>query len=192
MIVLDHFAAFTRLPIKINDIADFILERGFVNRITFHGLDESPDICAGLMIKRRDRIPYAIGDVADIAFSVRMPVPVQRLVLAKELIHVCEVDGICAATKAQVGKLVEEIGIPLTALIEIAKLSKQLVTDHSGLLLSIAMLIPRDARVILKRLLDQGVMGLPEIAALARVPESFAGLAMKDGWENVLNFVCPD
>lgn len=186
MIILKHFAAQTRLPIKINDIADFILEKGYVDSIVFHPLDAPPEFCAGFVVVRQNMAPYAVGDVADVAYTTRVPLAMQRLICAKELLHICDVDGICARTREQVGSLVKEIGIPLTALVEIAKISPQLSSDHDGLLLAVALLMPKSARKILKQMLDRNLITISEIAALAEVPDPFVAVAMSDPWEMIL------
>lgn len=192
MIILDHFAAYTRLPIKIDQIADFIKDRGYVDKIIFHPLDEDPAVLAGMLLHRKNLAPYASGEIADIVYSTQLEHDIQRLVAAKELLHICDVEGACAKTKEQVLALVDEILIPLNALTELAAVSPQLVSDHGGILLAVALLIPRDAREELKAMLDAGVMNVTQIAALVEVPESFVRLAMRDDWGKILDSICPN
>jgi hypothetical protein len=182
MIVIEEFSKKTTLPIKIDDIASFIIKKGFVSRIVYHPFDIEPGHLAGMLLQDRPMaIPEPYGrpdDVGNIAFSTRLPRDMRRLVQAKELLHICDVNGAQAKTQKEVTELIEWFGIPPDARSEISKISAGIVSDHSGILLALAVLFPEASRVVLKPLFDCGSISASAIAALAHIPESYVGLLM--------------
>jgi len=196
LVILDHFAAYTNLPVRLSDIEGFILDRGFVDEIAYHPTDEDPGILAGMLyhIKASPPYrPYAGGRTfAHIVISEHLPLESQRVIAAKELMHIFDQDGFAASTREQVEKLVSEIALPASVKAELQRLSPAGQNDHNGILLGIAVLFPRDAREELRSVYANGHLGDEEIASLAEIPEAFIPLIMSDGWGNILDQICPD
>lgn len=196
MVILDHFAAYVNLPIKISDVEAFILERGFVDEIAYHPVDEDPSMLAGMLYHVEASPPYrpyaGARTIANIVYSTQLSLESQRLIVAKELMHIFDADGFAAATREQVSRLVEEIALPASVKAELQRLSPAGENDHNGILLGIAILFPRDAREELKPLYAAGHLGDEEIGSLAEIPASFIPLLMSDKWGDVLDAICPD
>jgi hypothetical protein len=196
LVILDHFAAYTNLPIKISDIEGFILDRGFVDEIAYYVTDDDPGVLAGMLYHVRASPPYrpyAGGKtIANIVYSEELSLSSQRVIVAKELLHIFDADGFAAKTQEQVSRLVGEISLPAAAKAELQRLSPAGENDHNGILLGIAVLFPRDARDELKPLYDKGLLGDEEIGSLAEIPEAFVPLIMGDKWGAVLEAICPN
>jgi hypothetical protein len=193
MEILDHFAPYTKLSIKINQIADFVLERGYVNRIVFHPIEEMPDVAEvpGILLRRRDTTPYATCETAHVVYSEAWPLWIRRIVTAKELAGVTMPEISWTRTREQVSNLTHGITLPNSMLVELAKVNPDLVADHSGMLLALAILVPRDARATLAPLYPK-ILGDGQIAALAEIPENLVPLVMGDIWGDVLERLCPN
>lgn len=196
MVILDHFAAYTNLPIKISDIEGFILDRGFVDEIAYHPVDEDPSVLAGMLYHVEASPPYRAYSgprtIANIVYSEQMNVESQRLIVAKELMHIFDAEGFAAATREQVSRLVGEIALPASVKAELQRLSPAGENDHNGILLGIAVLFPRDAREELIPLYEGGHLGDEEIGSLAEIPAAFVPLVMSDKWGAILNQICPN
>lgn len=195
MVILEHFAAYTNLPIKISDVEGFILDRGFVDEIAYHPIDEDPGILAGMLYHVEASAPYRpyakAQTIANIVYSTQLAVEAARVIVAKELMHIFDADGFAAKTLEQVSRLVNEIALPASVKAELQRLSPAGENDHNGILLGIAVLFPRDARDELKPLYDDEKLGDEEIASLAEIPEAFVRLIMSEQWGRVLDAICP-
>jgi len=191
MVILDHFSRHTRLPIKIDNVIGFILEAGFVDSILLHPVeDDDPAETPGVLLRRKRKVPYAVGHMADIAYPARLPPYWQRLICAKELLHLESDEGQWVRTKETVSRLITGIVLPMSAAIELAKINVEVGIDHSGILLALALLFPRDARDELRPLYDT-VLSDEQISALAEIPSQFIPLIMSDAWGGVLDQLCP-
>jgi hypothetical protein len=192
MTIFRHFAGRTRLPVKIDEIADWIKTAGFANEILYHPMDMSPAVVSGLVRVIKYRPPYAIDDVvrADIPFSTQLPEPNQRVVGAKELIHILDKDEYVAASYEAVGTLISEIVIPVELSADIPRVTGMGLWDHSGILTALAVLLPPAAREVLIELRQKGHIGNKEAAALANLPEEYMNFLLGDRWGAMLVEVC--
>jgi hypothetical protein len=98
MIIVKDFAEREVLPIKIDEVAAKITERGFVDHILFNKIDD--DILGGMLLKRKfgqsavfvdSSIPRPYSqprEIANIVYSTAQPKEWQRLVACKELLHI--------------------------------------------------------------------------------------------------------
>lgn len=195
MVILDHFAAYTNLPIKISDIHGFILERGFVDEIVYHPIDEDPGTLAGMLYHVEASAPYRPYSqpktIANIVYSTQLSRDAQRVIVAKELMHIFDEGGFAASTVEQVSRLVSEIALPASVKAELQRLSPAGQNDHNGILLGIAVLFPRDARDELLPLYPDK-LGDEEISSIAEIPEAFVPLVMSAKWGEVLDAICPN
>jgi hypothetical protein len=192
MTIFRHFAERTVLPVKIDEIADWIKSKGFANEIRYHPLDRPPNVVAALVRVDRWRHLYGIDDyvVADIPYSTQLDEPMQRVAAAKELSHILDGDEYVAKTYGQISTLISEVVIPLELLAEMAKLAGPGMKDHSGILAGLALLVPLAARNILFDLYEAGHIGVREIATVAHIPEAYAEFVMTERWGAVLERIC--
>jgi Poly(A) polymerase len=193
VVILEHFAAYTNLPIKISDIHGFIMDRGFVDEIAYHPIDEDPGTLAGMLYHIRASPPYrpygSGRTIANVVYSTRLSRDAVRVILAKELMHIFDNGNYAAKTTEQVSRLVAEIALPASVKAELQKLSPAGQNDHNGILLGIAVLFPRDARDELRPLYPDK-LGDEEISSIAEIPEAFVPLVMSEKWGEVLDLIC--
>lgn len=185
MKVITDFSEKTFLPIKIDDIISYILRKGFVKRITLHKEDVDPAEVAGFLLMRRDPTPYSIDDVADITYSSQLPSDWQRLVIAKELIHIVDKTTCRVSSRENVARLISDIVMPQSVQLELERISPQTSSDKAGILMALMLLMPENARNLLKELYDKDKISLTEIADIAKVPTGFVQIVMLDIWPDV-------
>jgi hypothetical protein len=190
MIVIQEFSKKIDLPIKIDEIADFIKNKGFVGRIVYHPFDMDPRQLAGMLLHDKPATiapPYLSDEeVANIAYSTQLSREEQRLVKTKELLHICDVANARVGTRSQVSDLVTWFSIPPDARNEMARISPGIISDHLGIVLALAVLFPAKAREVLKPHFDCGNLNEAAIAALAHIPKVYVRLIMKDVWPELI------
>lgn len=192
MSIFKHFAARTALPVKVDEIADWIVSNGFAVKINYHPMDRSPEIVSGLIRVERYKPQYSADElvIADIPYSTQMPETEQRVIGAKEVIHILDGDEYVSASYDQVSNLLSEIVIPPELMTDMAKLTGIGLFDHSGILRALAVLFPMAAREILLDLKGKGHIGDKEIAALAALPEEYIPFLLSGRWELLLRKIC--
>lgn len=184
MKIIENFSCFTILPVDIDDVRDFILNLGTVDRIIFHSVNSESAVLRGLLYHTKDKPPYFQGErvTANIAYCVDLPIDHQRIIACKELLHILDVGGQIAATRPSVSRLVTEIVLPQSLGNDWAKLQKVTASDKLGVLMALAVLLPRDAIAELRPFYEKGEIGIEEIATLAQLPEPYVAFAMTDEW----------
>lgn len=182
MDIYELFSAHTKLPVRIDHVRDFVLERGYVDEIKFYGVDINPQHMRGMChVFHRSPGVYANSVVcAEIVYANELCEAERRIVLCKELLHLTENTNAAAQTRQQVDKLIEEIAVPLTF-----KASLPGISDHCGELNAIRILLPRDALEILKPLVDTGKLTVEEVSSIAKIPVMYCRMAFNPMWDQL-------
>jgi hypothetical protein len=184
---LTSFSTYTRLPVNIDDIVDFILEQGLQDELTFHPVSVNAAILKGTILQyTRHDAPY--GDpirVSQILYAASLSLPWQRLVCAKELVHIMDGVGEITRTREEVNLLVTEIVLPPDAQY-IPQLAHHTLADHAAVLAALGFLIPFDARRELLPAFKEGRIDAAGVADLAEVPEHYVPMVMADIWPHIL------
>ena len=192
MSIFKAFSSRTLLPVRVNEIAKWVKDKGFAHTIYFHPMDRDPGIVAGLVRVDKYRPPYAQDDIvtADIPFSTQIAEPHQRITGAKEVIHILEKDEYAANSYESITDLVRDMVIPTELLADMSKMSRPGLLDHGGILTALAVLFPPAARDLLINLRAKGHIGIKEIAALANLPEAYMEFLLSERWGNSLSQLC--
>lgn len=179
MTIYNHFSSYTRLPVQINDIRDFVLGRNYVDEIRFYGVDINSDHLRGMchVYLRQVGVYCEPLRCAEISFAKSLSEHEKRIVLCKELLHLTENPAAAAQTSQQVDQLIEEIAVPLTF-----KASLQGISDHCGELNAIRVLLPDDAREILQPQIASGALSLEDVASIAKMPIMHCRIAFHPRW----------
>jgi hypothetical protein len=187
--LIGFFSTYTLLPVKINDVRDHIIEHGGAEDIVFHDVSVDTDILQGLLFFTKHKPPYRSEEVrvAHIALPDCLSEPEKRLICAKELLHILDPDQARANTRSKVSSLLDDIIIPPELLLELNSANVVVLSDHTGLMLALALLFPRDAREVLLPYFRAGNLTVNEVAALANIPESYVNVIMSDTWGNFLD-----
>jgi hypothetical protein len=179
MNVFEHFACHTVLPIKIDDVIQHILDTGIVDRILLIQADLDPTIELGFLRAYRTLVPYGEGVIAEIYYSSRIPQELARLVIVKELLHLLDNHSDTAQTREEMSKLITDISVPMSV-----SAGTPGISDHTGMLLALMVLIPRDSLGILKEHYATGRLSLEQIVALARIPAGYVQFVLESpAWQ---------
>ncbi|WP_313539685.1 hypothetical protein [Sphingomonas sp.] len=183
MDIFNHFSCHTSLPVKIADVEAHIKDSGVVAQIDIHPLDLDPSVLRGIcwVYEWRPKNSLNTHLVGKIGFNKHLPEDEARLVVCKELLHLLDNKFETAQTKDEVEQLVEDIILPVEAAVGLPALN-----DNTGLLMAIAIMLPRDAIDDFRPKYDADEISSATIAKMARVPEWAVRVAFSPHWAEVL------
>jgi hypothetical protein len=184
MHVVEFFASFTKLPIRLDDIAEQVKESAGIDSIRFIPVEIDRSVLMGMHRKYRETLSDGSHRiVVDIIYAAAIAVdpPLLRMVCCKELIHAADDPKVAAQSMEAVDRLIEFIVVPPASGISAAALS-----DHNGILYTLMVLLPRDALFELRPKFQAGQISVEDVARLADIPENYARLALSPIWETVV------
>lgn len=185
----EHFASYTKLPVRLDHIRDQILATGEVSRIIRIPITVQDYIIYGGYNSYRDLTTYASNSgnavVAQVGYPRDMDESWQRIVTVKEMLHALDPIAATSSTKEKVDRLMsdlidsetkEAVGLPAHF-------------DNNGMFHALCVLMPRGVVDELRPLFKQDPVkySTRKIADEARIPETFVKFALTDEWIKVLD-----
>lgn len=186
--LFEMFDEIETLPVQVSEIRDALIRHGFQDVIIFQDADLDPNVIKGLFFKYVES-SGVYGDpvfVAKILYPREADLATQRLICAKELIHLCDPSYLQVNTPEKVNKLAEALLGPMEVGVDESMFAEILAkTDAIAEYQCLDLLFPKAARRRQRSLLESGQTTKEEIAALADIPERYISLALNNGWEEV-------
>jgi len=177
--IYKHFAKETRLPVRLRDIQQFILEKGVVSRIERHAC-QTKNSLIGIFQSYYDLAqPYCEHPlIVRIGYSATASEGAQRLVQAKEMLHSLDQQAARSPTEAAVAQLIDDL------LVEAAEreIGLPAAVDHLNFLNALCVLMPLAALDIIRPAFKAGTKTLAQVAAEARLPAHFVRVTLTDEW----------
>ncbi|MDE0418282.1 MAG: hypothetical protein OXI95_15290 [bacterium] len=181
--IYDHFDCYTRLPVLIDDVRNFIVARGVVDRIEFSATAMDDGALRGMLNVHEELGAYGNRIVARIIYSRQISDDKWiRLVCCKELLHILDREEETASTVEEVSHLIDHITVPFEA-----GFPQPSMADHLGMIRALRILMPRDALHYLRIQLSEKNTTAEEISRIAEVPLSFVQLSLLDEWWDYVN-----
>ncbi len=179
--LFEQFDNYQNLWIDINDIRDAIKQLGAQDDIRFHYVDIDTDIVRGFLHQyTRRSAPYAEPMlISDIYIGKDLDENWQRLVAAKELLHILDVDGTRAQSNTAVDTLFKNLSLPA----ELRTFTQSTFNDQARLFSAVAILVPRECRAILRRMHSEGKITAQEVSQMAKIPQGFGSVILEDDFE---------
>lgn len=159
-------------PVKIDTILAAVAECGIVGKINLIESDMDPQILLAQLVQKR------VGGiaVADIYYSKHADKPTQRTCIAKEVIHVFDADDE-KTTIPSVERLLDDLTVDGRLFT-----SPQMKSERRAIFGAIELLVPYEARVVLRGSWVEARYDHKTLAAAFVVPESIMKLALSDGY----------
>lgn len=181
--IYESFAAHTKLPIKLRDVRDFILERRVASRIERYETNLDPTLLRGGMHSYYDLSPPYVERplIVRIGYPKDATEGVQRLIQVKEMLHILDPADATSPTKDDVERFIGDL------LVEEAEKEIGLAAheDHTKLLNALCILMPRDALDIIRPAYKRGDISVDQIAVEAKIPKAYASVTMTDSWRKI-------
>jgi hypothetical protein len=187
--LIKAFEERVRLPVDLNDAADWILKRQIQNEINFIGVELDTGVIRGFLKRfRRPKGGWDIepDDVSNIFYDNRQSIEWQNMVCAKELLHI--LDAACVSSKEQFEKLTQRLSLPdeMRHLMEDPDFA---LVDKFGTAPACALLLPMAARNIVLPAYKAGVFTAADIAKQAEMPVEHVRTVMSDDWPTLYQLI---
>ena len=129
-------------PVKIDEILAAVRATGAIDAIELIPSDIDPDILQAKIIVKR----IANKRIASIYFSKRAPKPDQRFAIAKETVHIFDAPDEKTTIDQDLERLLDDLCVDGASGLETA----QIAAEHRARLGAIELLVPFEARMVLK------------------------------------------
>lgn len=185
MDIYEQFSCFTKLPIRIDSIVEFIKDRGLANQIFFCEVDINPEILWAQLRAHRQKLPYGQDDFVqyEVQYSKHLTLPQKRLACCKELLHILDDSEEMASTKEAVELLIKQMSIPPQS--GLAQVALPAANDRTGFVRALLILVPRDCLCEFKKAFDAGEITADEVAKATGIPIEYARLTLQDFWQQL-------
>lgn len=175
----------TDFPIEIQEICDALIEMGFQDDIRVVGeeMDTTNLLGAYAQWRESNGLYQESTSVSLIIYPTNVPLYVQRLICAKELVHVCDKD----AAKVKDADEILELARVVSGTVEfggghqIAKL--KVATDVLASSQAQMLLFPKAARLIARQKINAEEIGLDQLVEKVQLPEGVVVEMLNPEWE---------
>lgn len=184
--LIERFADRTELPIEVEEIAQAIIELGVQDEIHFVDVDADPSKIHGAFVRFTYR-PQMYGDpvfVTHIPYNKNEPLEQQRVVCAKELIHIFDDNIEETDTEDEVPEFLDKLLGPLTT-DDFGVADYMAAKDKFALYQCLPLLFPRAALQVARAAIENKDRTLEEIAEWAKLPRNIVDFMLKPEWEEL-------
>jgi hypothetical protein len=189
--LLGRFDPIRELPVEIPEIRDAIVALGFQDNIRFIPCDKmNPAQLRGVFYQfTRHPRPYAEPELRTlIIYSSQMPPEWQRLVCAKELIHVMDGKAEKTKTPTELQGLIDKIIGPLSTE-DFGLADVMAAKDKLAVYQALGVIFPDAARADALEAMKNG-MTRQRIMEQASIPMQFAALVLAEEWPAIKKDIC--
>lgn len=182
--LLSRFVVCEELPIDVQDDLVPIIKENFDLELYFWPADMDHGVYRGQISHweyPKDETHKQMQQVIDITYASNLPTDWQRVICAKELIHILDPIDTRVSTEDGFSRLIEKIVLP-PGMAEAADGAK-VWNDRLGIYCAIAVLFPWAARQLFIDPYKAGKISIQEIAAIVDIPRQYAALVMHELWE---------
>ena len=182
--LIDKFADISRLPIEIDEIVAQITHMGYQDEIYLCPDDTNPKEIRGAFYQftRHDAVYGDPVFVTHIMYSRNVPIDWQRLIVAKELVHIFDSRSSRTGNDQQVDQLIDTLVGPFSSdTYGLADL--QATKDRLAVYQALPLLFPRAALAEARSVVNDDSRMIGEIAKWVCIPVEFVAVMLSDGWD---------
>lgn len=177
----------TELPIEIQEICDALLEMGYQDEIRVVGEEMDTSQLWGTYVQFTEPSGGMYSEptwVSLIVYPTNEDAMSQRMVCAKELVHVCDAN----VSKTRNEKDIIDLAMVLTGQAEIGdepamtmKVAADILAQQKGL----SLLFPKAARVIARQRIAEKKMSIEELADKIQLPAATVEDMLDEQWDQM-------
>ena len=179
--LIDHFKGETNLPIEVGEIANKIIEMGYQDEIHLFPVDCDPTMVRGVYTQfRYSGAPYSDARwVTHIAYCQNVTLEWQRVICAKELVHIFDPTVAKTDTEEEVSALLDQLVGPLST--EAYGLADLMAAkDRLALYQCLPILLPNASLDIAREEVRAGRKSEQDVANWAAIPLQFIQLMLRN------------
>jgi len=181
--LLEDFCNWPHYVVETTDISSAIVRRAYVNSVNFVPFDESPQDLLGMLVKWEHCHPYGtVTEHVAVCYNLNTPPWLQRLICAKEMIHILENGEAETSSREAFSALLDSLfpGDTERALIDIFR--RQALHEHAAIFQATNLMFPMPHRERCREKLAKDEMSLAEVASHFDIPEFFAETLLSPEW----------
>jgi len=177
----------TELPIEIQEICDALVDMGYQDDIRVVGEEMDTAQLLGTYVQFTEPSGGIYSEphwISLIIYPTNVDFESQRIVCAKELVHVCD----AAVSRTADPKDILELAMVLSGKASIGdeprmtmKVAADILAQQKGLML----LFPKAARVIARQRVEDGEITIADLAELLLLPERTVEDMLDDDWDKL-------
>ncbi|MFG1189241.1 hypothetical protein [Xanthobacter flavus] len=188
--LIDFFSTFQIAPVEVADVRDQIVESyNVTDDIIIMPVNVDPTMLRGLYFRYREKTgPYSNKSCSVVLYSGRLSLPWQRLVCAKELIHILDESLFKTSTPEDVSTLVDKL-VSRGRGTELGRSDVAAFKDHIALYQALAVLVPEEIREDVVKRYESGEMGTEEVADLFCIPLEYVLLVLSPDWPEIVKLL---
>lgn len=181
--LVSHFAEAKELPIEIPDVRDAVISFGIQDQIICIPEQSDPGKCRGVYYQftYRERLYGDTSLVSLIVYSANLDVPWQRVICAKEMIHIMDGQAEKTHTEEEVQGLIDKLLGPLSTE-DYGLADLMAAVDKLALYRSLTFLFPDAARDDARAQIAEKKRTPEQIAQWASLPLPLSDLVISDDW----------
>jgi len=174
----EHFAAQNVLPLKVDEVRIYLLEKFIQDEIRFIPSSLDEDVIFGFIEQYTESKPYDTNPVrkTDIYYSNGMSFEMQRLVICKELMHIFDASD----AKVDTGDKLEQLLIELVNPPAPEDSSKSRQEEAKAIYRALSLFCSLPLREKLKAQLIKEELTIQKIGFMLRLPEAYAEYIISD------------
>jgi len=184
--LVDQLSAVTSLPVEISEIANKIKDMGCQDEIHLFPVDCDPTVVRGVYTQFRYQAAV-YGEpiwVTHIAYCQNVPLEWQRVICAKELVHIYDPQATRTDTADEVNGLLEKLVGPLSSE-DYGFTDLMAAKDRIALYQCLPLLLPKASLELAREQVRAGNKTEHEIAEWACMPVRLVSLMLSEDWENL-------
>ena len=184
--LIESFSAETHLPIEISEIAARVIDLGCQDEVHIFPVDCDPTVLRGAFTQFRCH-EAMYGDatwVTHVVYCQNVPLEWQRVICAKELVHIYDPHAALTDTPEEVNGLLDKLVGPLSSE-DYGFADLMAAKDRLALYQSLPLLLPKASLDIAREEVRQGRKTAEDIAQWACMPVEFVTLMLSEHWENL-------
>ncbi len=177
----------TELPIEVQDICDALVEMGYQDDIRV--VSEEMDLKQLLGTYTQWREPNGVyGEpkwVSLIVYPSNLDQMRQRVVCAKELVHICDAEVNKTNEPQEIMELAQALSdkAPSTANMQITEM--KIATDILAQGKAYMLLFPKAARIVAKKMIDDHEITLLQLEEILQIPSQTIEEMLDPEWEKM-------
>ncbi|WP_299280655.1 hypothetical protein [uncultured Tateyamaria sp.] len=177
----------TELPIEIEEICDALIEMGYQDDIRL--VEEEMDLnqLLGTYVQFTEPSGGMYSEpnlVSLIVYPANVDILLQRIICAKELVHVCDAHVSRTSDPEDIMELAQVLS-GSAAIGDEPRMTMKVAADMLAQQKGLMLLFPKAARVIARQKVTEGILTLDGLADKLQLPISTVEDMLEEDWDNL-------
>jgi hypothetical protein len=182
----------TELPIEIQDICDALVEMGYQDDIRVVAEEMDLDQLLGTYVQWRE--PNGVYTeskwVSLIVYPSNVNPMLQRLICAKELVHVCDAEISKTNDPKEIMELAQVLSNRGGAISEGMQITNvKVAADVLAQQKASMLLFPKAARLVVRQKISDGLLDIAAVEQIVQIPRTALENLLDPAWEDIVGML---